>query len=89
MGDVVPARGLVGRVPGLASRALDPRTVHGLVDVCALIGALHFPPLPMCSLGGPGRGLWTTSWAVGFTHALGVTAHSLSSGRRQCRSDRS
>ena len=86
MGNVVPARGLVGRVPGLASRALDPWTVRGLVDVCALIGALHFPPLPMCGLGGPGRGLWTASWAVGFTHALGVTAHSLSCDRRSDRS---
>ena len=30
-GDVVPARGLVGRVAGLASRALAPRPIHGRV----------------------------------------------------------
>ena len=70
-GDVVPAHGLVGRMPGLASRAFAPRPVCGLLDVGTLAGALHAPSLPMGSLIIPGRGLWTA--AVRFAHALGVT----------------
>ena len=49
-GDVVPARGLVGCLPGLASHALPTRPVRGLVDECALAEALHTPPLPPCGL---------------------------------------
>ena len=57
--------------PGLASRALAPRSVRSLVGVCAVVGSLHILPLPACS---PGRGLQTAPGAVGFTHTLGVTA---------------
>ena len=74
MGDVMPARGLVGCVPGLASRALTPQIVCGLLDVCALVGVLHAPTLPACGLG---RGLRTTPGAVSFARVLGVTARSL------------
>ena len=65
----MPARGLVGCLPGLASHALATRPVRGLVDECALTGALHTPPLPLCGLS---RGLRNTSGAVGFVRALGV-----------------
>ena len=71
-GNVVPARGLVGCVAGLASRVLAPQPVCSRVDEDALAGACHAPPLPACGLGGPGRSLWAASGAVRFTHALGV-----------------
>ena len=58
-GNVVPARGLLGHVPGLGGR--------GLMDVCALVGSLHSLPLPAC---GPGRGLRTVPGAVGFAGGL-------------------
>ena len=52
-GDVVPACGLVGRVPGLASRALAPRSVRGLVDACALAGPFTLPFCPCAVLAVP------------------------------------
>ena len=64
-GDVVPAHGLVGRMPSLVSRALAPRPVCGLFDVGTLAGALHAPPLPVGSLIIPGRGLWTATGPSG------------------------
>ena len=73
----MPVRGQVGRVTGLTSHALAPRTVSGLVDAGALAGILHAPLLPMCGLGGPGRGLRTTTGLVEFTCALGVTVRIL------------
>ena len=78
-GDVVPAHGLVGRVPGLASSTFAPRPARGLVDACALTRALHAPLLPACGLSGPGPGpgLRTAPEAVGFARALRVTARSL------------
>ena len=68
IGSLVESVVVPGRVPGLASRALTPRTVR-----CTLAGTLHAPPLPVCGLGGPGRGLWTAISLVGFARALGVT----------------
>ena len=76
-GDIVPDRGLLGCVPGLASHALAPRPVRCLVDACALVGALHALLLPAYGLGGPGRGFWTAPRPVGFACALGVTARGL------------
>ena len=73
----MPVRGLVGHVPSLASCALAPQTVHGLVDVGALAGTLHAPPLPACSLGGPGHGLWTATDLVEFARAVGVIVRGL------------
>ena len=81
-GDVVHARGLVDRVPGLASRALTPQLVRSHVDACALVGDHHALPLPMCGLGGPGRGLRTIPRAVGFDCTLGVTARGLARSTR-------
>ena len=76
-GVFVPVRGLGGRVTGLASRALVPRTVRGLVDEGALALTRHAPLLPVCGLGGPGRGLWTVAGPVGFARTLGVTVRCL------------
>ena len=84
-GDVVPAHSLVGRMPGLASRSLASRPVRGILDECALARALHTPPLPVCSLGGPSRGLQTTPGAVGFAHALGVAVRGLDGSARALR----
>ena len=72
---VVPVRGLGGRVTGLASRTLVPRTVRCLVDEGALAGIRHAPLLPACGLGGPGpgRSLQTATSPIEFTHALRVT----------------
>ena len=77
MGDIVPARGLMGHLPSLASRALAPQAVHGLVDACALVRSLRAPPLPAYGLGGPGRSLRTAPGSVRFACALGVTARGL------------
>ena len=84
-GDIVPARGLVGCGACLASRALAPRPVHFHVDECALAGARHAPPVPVCCLSSPGRGLRTAPRAVGFTHALGVTVRGLDESTRALR----
>ena len=46
-GVAVPGHSLGGRVTGLASRALTPRTVCGLVDEGALTVTRHAPLLPM------------------------------------------
>ena len=46
----VPVRSLGGRMTGLASRALTPRTVGGRVDEGALAVTRHAPPLPVCGL---------------------------------------
>ena len=81
-GDVVPARGLVGRVPGLESHSLAPRPVRSLVDKCTLARARHAPPLPPC---GPGRGLWTATRAVGFACTLRVIVRSLGESTRALR----
>ena len=67
---IVPVCGLGGRVTGLASHVLNPRTVRGLVDEGPLAGIRHAPLLPMCGLGGPGRGLRTATSTVKFSHAL-------------------
>ena len=53
MGDVVPTRSLIGRVPGLARRALTPRAVCGLADACALVGSFHAPPSVPVAVFGP------------------------------------
>ena len=50
-GVAVPALGLGGRVPGLASRDLAPRTVRGRVDESALAVTRHTPPLPVARPG--------------------------------------
>ena len=84
-GDIVPARGLVGRVASLASRALTPWPVRGRGDECALTGACHAPPLPMCGLGGPSCGLRTATGGIGFAHALGVTVRGLNESARALR----
>ena len=84
-GAVVPLRGLVGRVAGLASRALAPRPIRGRMDEGALAGARHAPHLPACVLDGPGRGLRTAPGAVGFAHALGVAVRSLDESARSLR----
>ena len=65
----MPAHGLIGHVPGLAS--------HGLVDESALTGALHAPPLPVGGLGISSLGLQTANGVVGFTRVLGVTVRGL------------
>ena len=72
----VPTLGLRGRVPGLASRALAPRTVCGLVDESALAVTRHAPPLPMCGLDAPGLGLLTATGTSEYTRALGATVRS-------------
>ena len=69
----MPVRCLVGRVPGLASCALAPRTIRGLVDAGTLTGTLHTPLLPACGFGGPGRGLRTATSLVEFVRVLAVT----------------
>ena len=58
------SRGLVGRVPGLASRALAPRPVRDLART------FHAPPLPACGLGGPGLRLQTATGPVKFARGL-------------------
>ena len=81
-GDVVPTHGLVGRVPGLASRSLAPRPISGLVDEGTLAGALDAPPLPAGGLGDPGLGLRIATGAVGFARALRVTVYGLDESAR-------
>ena len=65
-------RGLVGRVPGLASRALAPRPVRDLVDAGALARTFHAPPLPACGLG-----LQTATGPVKFARGLDECARAL------------
>ena len=57
----VPALGLERHVPGLESRALDPRTIHGHVDESALAMTRHAPLLPVCGLIALGRGHLTAT----------------------------
>ena len=78
----MPARGLLGRVPGLASHALAPRTVRDLVEACTLVGSLYALPLPTCGLGSLSHSLRTAPGAVRFTCALGVTARVLDESTR-------
>ena len=94
-GVVVPVRGLGSRVTGLASRALVPWTVSGLVNEGALTVTCHAPLLPVCGLSGPGRGLWI---ATGLRRVRSRSRSdcsqsrrlcSRSSGRREARSDQS
>ena len=59
----MPVHGLWGRVTGLASHALDPRTIRGLVDEGALTRIHDAPLLPACGLG---RGLRTATGPVEF-----------------------
>ena len=59
-----------GRVTGLASCALVPRTVCGLVDEGALAMTRHAPLLLVCGLGGPGPGLRTATGPVRFACSL-------------------
>ena len=84
-GDVLPARGLVGRVACLASRALAPCPVRGCVDEGTPAGAHHAPPLPVCGLGIPSRGLRTAPVAIGFARTLGVTVRGLNESARALR----
>ena len=69
----MPALGLEGRVPGLGSRAVDPRTVRGHVDESALAVARHAPLLPVCGLVAPSHGLLTNAGTDGYARTLGVT----------------
>ena len=55
----VPVHGLGGLVTGLASRAFAPRTVRGHMDKDALAVTRLAPPLSVCGLNAPGRGLLT------------------------------
>ena len=71
----MPTLGLRGRVPGLASRALAPQTVRGLVDESACAVTRHAPPLPICGLDAPGLGLLTATGTSEYTRALGATVH--------------
>ena len=71
---VVPVRGLGGHVTGLASHALDPRTIRGLVDEGALARIHDAPLLPACGLG---RGLRTATGPVEFRSRSQVTVCSL------------
>ena len=73
----MPIRGLGGCMTGLTSRALNPRTVRGLMDEGALEGIRRALLLPRCGLGGPGRGLRTATSPVGFARAIGVTVRGL------------
>ena len=59
-GVVAPVRGLGGRMIGLASHALVPRTVRGLVDETTLAVTRHAPFLPVYGLGGSGLALGVT-----------------------------
>ena len=70
-GVVVPVRGLGGYMTGLASHALIPRTVRGLVDEGTLAVTRHAPLLPVCSHGSPS--LRIATGPVEFARALGVT----------------
>ena len=70
------ARSLVGRMPGLVSRARSPRPVRGPVDA----GIRHAPPLPVCGFSGPDHGLQTATDLAEFDHALGVTVRGLDKG---------
>ena len=74
---VVTVCGLGGCVTDLTSRALDPRTVCGLIDEDSLAGIRHAPLLPVCGLGGPSRCLWTTTGPFEFARALRVTVRGL------------
>ena len=69
----VPVHGLGGRVTSLASCALALWTVRDLVDEGALTVTRHAPPLPVCGLDKPGRGLLTAIGTDGCAQALGVT----------------
>ena len=60
----VPVRGLGGRVTGLASLALTPRSVHGCLDAGALSVTHHAPPLPVCGLDDPSCSLLTNTGTV-------------------------
>ena len=93
-GVAVPVRGLEGRVTGLVSRSLAPRTVRCLVDEGTLAVTRHAPLLPMCSLADLGRGLLTATGTAECGRTLGATVRgrddvSRSSGRREARRDRS
>ena len=68
-GVAVLVHGLEGRLNGLASRTLAPRTVSGLIDESALAVTCPAPLLPVCGLGDPGHGLLTAT-------AVGALAHS-------------
>ena len=71
----VPALGLGGRVPGLVSCALAPRTIRSRVDESALTVTRHAPPLPVCGLNAPGHTLLNATGTVGCARAraLGAT----------------
>ena len=93
-GVVVPVLGLGGgRLTGLTSHALVPRTVRSLVDIGALSVTHHTPLLPVCGLSGRGLSLRNATDAVGVACALRVTVRGLddcktcSSGRREARCD--
>ena len=69
-GVIVPVRGLKGHVTSLASRALVPRTVRGLVDTSALAVTCHTPLLPVSGLSSPGCGLRNATGPVGCSRTL-------------------
>ena len=83
-GVAVPVHGLVGRVTSLTSRAVAPQTVRGRVDAGALAVTHHAPPLPVCGLDDPGRGLLTATGTVECASALRATVR----GRDNCARDR-
>ena len=65
---------------GLASRALVPRTVRGLVDEGALAVTRHAPLLPVCGLGGHDdcarvRLVITRPSVTGRGHTCPATSH--------------
>ena len=80
----VPALGLGGRVPSLGSRALVPLIVRGHVNESALAVTRHAPPLPICHLIDPGRGLLTTTGTDRCARALRATVR----GRSDCAHNR-
>ena len=80
-GVTVPVHGLEGLVTGLASCALAPWTVLGLVDESAVVVTRHAPLLSVCGLSGPG--LLATTGTVRCACALGVTVR----GHDDCACD--
>ena len=78
----VPVLG--GRMTGLASRTLAPRTVRGRVDESTLTMTRHAPPLPVCNLDTPCRGLLTATGTAECACALGATVR----GCDDCAHDR-
>ena len=83
-GVAVPVHSLEGRVTGLASHALAPRIVRGLVDDSAIAVTLPFPFLSMCGPDDPGCSLLTATGTVEFARTLGVTIRGHDDCARVC-----